>query len=124
MSFRYEWVLVLSVIQILYWIFLVYENSKYRSPLPKTNAKVYDFLTKKVNFDAIRIKNRLMLAGLFFLTIAASGPQVGKRIRPIERKGVDLVIVLDTSKSMDANDVTPSRLAKAKFELNKLIRNL
>ena len=41
-----------------------------------------------------------------------------------KRKGVDLVIVLDTSKSMDANDVTPSRLAKAKFELNKLIRNL
>ena len=47
MSFRYEWVLVLLVIQILYWIFLVYENSKYRSPLPKTNAKIYDFLTKK-----------------------------------------------------------------------------
>ena len=124
MSFRYDWVLALLVVQILYWIFLAYENNKYRSPLPKANDQVYDFLTKKVNFNSIRIKNRLILAGLFFLTIAASGPQVGKRIRPIERKGVDLVIVLDTSKSMDANDVTPSRLAKAKFELNKLIKNL
>ena len=120
MSFRHDWVLVLLGIQILYWIFLVYENNKQRSPLPKTDAKVYDFLTKKVNFNSIKIKNRLMLAGLFFLTIAASGPQVGKRIRPIERKGVDLVIVLDTSKSMDANDVTPSRLAKAKFEIKQI----
>ena len=42
----------------------------------------------------------------------------------MERKGVDLVIVLDTSKSMDANDVTPSRLSKAKLELNKLIKLL
>ena len=78
---------------------------------------------KKINFNSIRLKNRLMLIGLIFLTIAIS-PQIEKRIRPVERKGVDLVIVLDTSKSMDANDVTPSRLAKAKFELNKLIRNL
>ena len=124
MSFRHDWVLVLLMIQILYWIFLAYKDFKKRSFFLNTNDEVYDFLTKKINFNSIRLKNRLMLIGLLFLTIAASGPQVGKRIRPVERKGVDLVIVLDTSKSMDANDVTPSRLAKAKFELNKLIRNL
>ena len=124
MSFRHDWVLVLLMIQILYWIFLAYKDFKKRSFFPNTNDEVYDFLTKKINFNSIKLKNRLMLIGLLFLTIAASGPQVGKRIRPVERKGVDLVIVLDTSKSMDANDVTPSRLAKAKFELNKLIRNL
>ena len=66
----------------------------------------------------------MIFLGLFFLTIAASGPQIGTRVRPVERKGVDLVIVLDTSKSMDANDVTPSRLSKAKLELNKLIKTL
>ena len=66
----------------------------------------------------------MVFLGLFFLTIAASGPQIGTRVRPVERKGVDLVIVLDTSKSMDANDVTPSRLSKAKLELNKLIKTL
>ena len=50
------------------------------------------------------------------LAISALGPQIGKRVRPIERKGVDLVIALDTSISMDAQDVTPSRILKAKFE--------
>ena len=121
MSFRHDWVLFLLVIQLLFWIFLYFKKDSQRSALSKTNDEVYSFLVRKINLSSIIIKNRLVFLGLFFLTIAASGPQIGTRVRPVERKGVDLVIVLDTSKSMDANDVTPSRLSKAKLELNKLI---
>ena len=124
MSFRHDWVLFLLIIQLLYWIFLYFKKGSQRDILSNTNDEIYNFLIRKVNLNSIIIKNRLIFLGLFFLTIAASGPQIGTRVRPVERKGVDLVIVLDTSKSMDANDVTPSRLAKAKFELNKLIKNL
>ena len=124
MSFRHDWVLFLLVIQLLFWIFLYFKKDSQRSALSKTNDEVYSFLVRKINLDSIAIKNRLVFLGLFFLTIAASGPQIGTRVRPVERKGVDLVIVLDTSKSMDANDVTPSRLSKAKLELNKLIKTL
>ena len=124
MSFRHDWVLFLLAIQLLCWIFLYFKKDSLRSILSNTNDEVYNFLISKVNSNSVRIKNRLVFLGLFFLTIAASGPQIGKRVQPVERKGVDLVIVLDTSKSMDANDVTPSRLSKAKFELNKLIKTL
>ena len=124
MSFRHDWVLFLLVIQLLFWIFLYFKKDSQRSALSKTNDEVYSFLVRKINLNSIIIKNRLVFLGLFFLTIAASGPQIGTRVRPVERKGVDLVIVLDTSKSMDANDVTPSRLSKAKLELNKLIKTL
>ncbi len=124
MSFRHDWVLFLLVIQLLFWIFLYFKKDSQRSVLSNTNDEIYNFLVSKVNSNSVRIKNRLVFLGLFFLTIAASGPQIGTRVQPVERKGVDLVIVLDTSKSMDANDVTPSRLSKAKFELNKLIKTL
>ncbi len=124
MSFRNDWVLFFLVIHLLFWIFLYFRKNVQRNILSNTNNELFSFLTKKVNLNSIKIKNRLILSGLFFLTIAASGPQIGTRVRPVERRGVDLVIVLDTSKSMDANDVTPSRLSKAKFELNKLITNL
>ncbi|MAI85729.1 MAG: hypothetical protein CMF99_00870 [Candidatus Marinimicrobia bacterium] len=124
MSFRHDWVLFLLAIQLLFWIFLYFKKDNQRSVLSNTNDEVYNFLVSKVNLNSVIIKNRLVFLGLFFLTIAASGPQIGTRVRPVERKGVDLVIVLDTSKSMDANDVTPSRLSKAKFELNKLIKTL
>ena len=124
MSFRHDWVLFLLVIQLLFWMFLYFKKESQRNVLSATSYEVYNFLTRKVNLSSIKIKNRLIFLGLFFLTIAASGPQIGTRVRPVERKGVDLVIVLDTSKSMDSNDVTPSRLSKAKFELNKLIKTL
>ncbi len=124
MSFRYDWILFLLIFQFSYWMFLYFKKNSHRNILSNANNEVYDFLIRKVNLNSIKIKNRLFFLGLFFLIIATSGPQIGTRVRPVERKGVDLVIVLDTSKSMDANDVTPSRLSKAKFELNKLIKNL
>lgn len=124
MSFRHDWVLFLLIFQLLYWIFLFFKKDSQRNILSNANDEIYNFLMRKVNLNSIKIKNRLFFLGLFILTIATSGPQIGTRVRPVERKGVDLVIVLDTSKSMDANDVTPSRLSKAKFELNKLIKNL
>ena len=124
MSFRHDWVLFLLAIQFLYWLFLYFKKDNQRDILSNTNDDVYNFLIRKVNLNSIKIKNRLICLGLFFLTFSASGPQIGTRVRPVERKGVDLVIVLDTSQSMNANDVAPSRLAKAKFELNKLIKNL
>ncbi len=124
MSFRHDWVLFLLVIQFLFWIFLYLKKDSQRSALSTANDEVYNLLVRKINSSSIIIKNRLVFLGLLFLTIAASGPQIGTLVRPVERKGVDLVIVLDTSKSMDAKDVTPSRLSKAKFELNKLIKTL
>ena len=124
MSFRHGWILAILAIQIIYWIFLYFKKSKHNDFFGISDIEVLKILTSKINPKFISLKNRLFLSGLFFLTISASGPQIGTRIRPVERKGVDLVIVLDTSKSMDANDVSPSRLAKAKFELNRLIKNL
>ena len=124
MSFRHDWVLFFLAIQLLFWMFLYFKKDSRRNALYATSYDIYKFLSRKVNLNSIKIKNRLIFLGLFFLTIAASGPQIGTRVRPVERKGVDLVIVLDTSKSMDANDVTPSRLSKAKFELNNLIKTL
>ncbi len=124
MSFRHGWILAILAIQIIYWIFLYFKKSKHNDFFGISDIEVLKILTSKINPKFISLKNRLFLSSLFLLTISASGPQIGTRIRPVERKGVDLVIVLDTSKSMDANDVSPSRLAKAKFELNKLIKNL
>jgi len=124
MSFRYQWILLLLLFQFVYWIILYLKNDGKKTNLINSKTNTVKKLTKKMNFSSIKIKNRLFLISLAVLTIASSGPQIGTRVRPIDRKGVDLVIVLDTSISMEAEDVTPSRIGKAKFELNKLISNL
>ncbi|HBR87601.1 MAG TPA: BatB protein, partial [Candidatus Marinimicrobia bacterium] len=52
----------------------------------------------------IRWQKRLGVVGLILLVFAASGPQIGTRLAPVERKGVDLVFAIDVSQSMDAED--------------------
>ena len=80
----------------------------------------YMLSSKENKFRFYSNKKSIGFLGLFFY-IAASGPQIGTRVRPVERKGVDLVIVLDTSKVWMLT-MYSIRLSKAKLELNKLIK--
>lgn len=72
--------------------------------------------------DKIRLS--LFLAAFLFFIIALAGPKIGTEIREVERSGVNLIVALDLSKSMNAEDVPPSRLQKAKFEITRLINRL
>src|SRR5664279_1978051 len=64
-----------------------------------------------------------MLAVLCFV-LALARPQWGDEKRSVQRKGVDIIFLVDTSLSMLAEDVKPSRLGKAKFEIETFIQNL
>ncbi|AXJ00886.1 Ca-activated chloride channel family protein [Cyclonatronum proteinivorum] len=66
----------------------------------------------------------LLYLGITLLVIGAAGPKIGSEIREISREGVDLIIALDVSRSMQAQDIRPSRLDKAKFEISSLIDRL
>jgi len=123
MSFRFHWVLLILFIQIIFWV--VWEIKRNRSKVfPNSSSIIEASIANSISKSRIKMKNRFIIFGIIFLTLSSSGPQIGTRVRPVERKGIDLVIALDTSISMDAEDVTPSRLAKAKFEIGNLIRSL
>jgi Ca-activated chloride channel family protein len=66
----------------------------------------------------------LMIVGLFLLIVAFAGPQYGSRTRVLRKRGIDVVIALDFSKSMLAQDVHPSRIKRAKAELERLMNDL
>ncbi len=70
------------------------------------------------------IKTLLFIMGLVFIFIALAGPKIGTEVREVKRRGVDMLIALDLSASMNAEDVRPSRLTKAKFEIRRLIERL
>lgn len=71
-----------------------------------------------------RVKNICLYVALFFLITAAAGPKIGTKVENIEREGIELLIALDLSASMKAQDVTPSRLAKAKHEIAQMLKRL
>ncbi|MCB0281475.1 MAG: VWA domain-containing protein [Calditrichae bacterium] len=55
------------------------------------------------------------------LVVAIAGPQIGTRLEEVKREGLDIIVALDVSLSMRAEDIAPNRLEKAKYEINKLI---
>jgi len=67
------------------------------------------------------ILSLLTLASLF---IALANPQIGSQLEKVQRKGIDIVIALDVSNSMLAQDIKPSRLERAKQSINRLIDDL
>ena len=52
-----------------------------------------------------------------FLIIALAGPKIGTEVREVKQRGVDMLITLDVSASMNAEDVRPSRLEKLNLKL-------
>jgi Ca-activated chloride channel family protein len=71
------------------------------------------------------IYRAFLLLGFFvFAILALARPQWGTRLETVRRRGVDIFAALDTSYSMNAEDVAPSRLAKAKSEIRTLLENL
>jgi Ca-activated chloride channel family protein len=66
----------------------------------------------------------LLHTALLALIIAAARPQWGTRLEPVTRKGVDVVIVLDNSLSMAAEDLAPSRLDYARHAIDSLLKRL
>jgi len=66
----------------------------------------------------------LVLVAACGVSLALARPQWGTRLQEVRRKGVDLVVAVDVSRSMLAQDVSPSRLAVARAALSSLIERL
>ncbi len=73
-----------------------------------------------------RVVARVVLGTLaaLFAALAAVGPVRGYTLRDVQRKGIDIVIALDTSRSMLVQDVKPDRLSRAKREVRGLLDRL
>src|SRR5262245_48100275 len=68
-----------------------------------------------------RLRGWLIVAAAAFIVIAIAGPMWGFRWEQVKRQGIDLVIALDTSRSMLATDVKPNRLERAKLAVRDLV---
>ncbi len=66
-------------------------------------------------------KSALFIMGYIFLVLALADPQMGTKLEEVKREGVDIVVALDVSLSMQAEDIAPNRLEKSKHEISKLI---
>jgi Ca-activated chloride channel homolog len=68
-----------------------------------------------------RVRLIFLMSAFLFFVIGLAGPKIGTEVRDIEQRGADILIILDLSRSMNAEDIRPSRLEKAKFEIQRVI---
>ena len=83
-----------------------------------------DRLTAAVSRRGRMMRTVLMLAAVVLLVTALARPQFGDRVDTVRREGQDVVVALDLSASMEAEDVAPNRLAAAKLAVARLIERL
>lgn len=69
------------------------------------------------------LKFWLMLAAVALIAIMLARPQMGTKISQDKRQGIEVMIALDISNSMKAEDVAPSRLDKSKMMIENLVDN-
>ena len=81
-------------------------------------------LTANVNTKGRMVGRALTIAALALAIVALARPQWGESLQTVEREGVQIIIALDVSRSMLAEDVKPSRLVRAKLEIADLMQRL
>ncbi|GAB6123960.1 vWA domain-containing protein [Dysgonomonas termitidis] len=67
------------------------------------------------------LKFWVILVAIGFGIVVLARPQFGTKVEKVDKKGIELVIAIDVSNSMMAEDIKPSRLAKAKQMLTRII---
>jgi Ca-activated chloride channel family protein len=81
-------------------------------------------LTANVNTRGRLLGRGFTIAALALAIVALARPQWGESLQTVEREGVQIIIALDVSRSMLAEDVKPSRLVRAKLEIADLMQRL
>lgn len=87
-------------------------------------TRLLEQLTEKANTQRILIKGALVALSFCLLCIALARPQFGIEWTERKARGLDIVFVLDASKSMLATDIRPNRLARAKLAILDLVEQL
>jgi Ca-activated chloride channel family protein len=81
-------------------------------------------LTRNISLSRRRYKNILLLLAVFMCFAALARPQYGFKWIEVQRKGIDLLFALDTSKSMLTEDIKPYRLKRAHLAILDFVRQL
>lgn len=127
MMFRFghsEYLYLLILIPILVIVFIVAYRGRKKALDNFGNWEVIKQLIPDISFSRPVIKFIVYMLILTSIIFALARPQYGSKLQEVKRKGVELIIALDVSNSMLAQDIQPNRLERAKQAISKLVDRL
>ena len=119
-----EFLYLLALIPLLIIGIIMYSKWQKNSILKFGDINLLNQLMQSHSIFRKKIKNTFFVLAITFLIIGLSNPQVGTKMEEVKREGVDLMIAIDLSYSMMAQDIKPNRLERAKQAISRLIDKL
>jgi Ca-activated chloride channel family protein len=119
-----EYLYLLAIVPVLILLFMILFNLRKKALKRFGNMSVIGQLMPALSFTRPVIKFLLIIMALTSLIFGIARPQFGSKLREIKREGVEIIIALDVSNSMMAEDIKPNRLERAKQAIAKLVDRL
>lgn len=88
------------------------------------NEEIMKFLMPFTSRFRPLLKFSILMLALAFIIAGIARPQFGSKLKKVKREGVELIIALDVSNSMLAEDIQPNRLDRAKLAISRLVDKL
>lgn len=115
---------LLAIVPVLVVFFVWAFRARQRALERFAASRLAEQLTQSVRRPARRWKAALLVAAVLFTALALAQPRWGFEWREVKRRGVDVFVLLDVSKSMLSEDVRPNRLTQAKLGVEDLLLKL
>ncbi len=114
----------LLVVAITLLFFLYTEKLAWKRLSSFAENALLGRLTKSHSRRRLWVKNSLLMSAVFLLFVSLARPQWGANWEEAETRGIDIMIALDTSRSMLAEDISPNRLERSKLAILDLLNSL
>mgnify|MGYP003290139547 FL=1 len=115
------WLITIPVFVIAY---IIITKRKQRQLMEFGDPELMAQLMPDASKSRPIVKFTLLMVALTLLIVAAARPQYGQQEKTVKRQGIEVMVALDISNSMLAEDVAPNRLDRAKQMLSKMIDNM
>ncbi|MBI1184711.1 VWA domain-containing protein [bacterium] len=115
---------LLAIVPLLVVLYIVFKSRRKKSLRKFASPQLMKRLARDLPMHKHEVKFVFILLAFVALTTAIANPELGSKLEEVKREGIDIMIALDLSRSMNATDVSPSRLEKAKVFINKLLSEL
>ena len=125
MTFAQPMFLFVLILLPVMWLFLLWAGRRRATAIVRLGQPaLLERLSAHVNWRGRRWQTRLWFLALALLILALARPQWGSEVQVVEQQGLQVMVALDVSKSMLAEDIKPNRLGRAKLEIDDLMDHL
>ncbi len=119
-----QYLYLIVLIPALWLLFILASRNRRKRLARFGNPELLKSLMPSVSRGRVRLKFILLLFALFFMILGLSRPQFGSKLREQKSQGVEMMLVVDLSNSMMAEDFEPNRLERTKHAINRLFEGM